>query len=260
MSLYNILNKKFQKDKNRFFYPLKDKSLRNKDLIEGIKVILSKNLTMMKKTLDFEKDFTNKLNSKHSIMVNSGSSANLLALQCLINPERKKRLLYGDEVIVPAICWPTSLWPIIQSGLKPVFVDVDSFTFNISLNDLISKLTKKTKALMLVHVLGNSTNMDELMKIVNKYNLILIEDTCESLGSKYKNKYLGTFGDFSTFSFYYSHQITSIEGGMVCCKNKDDSDIIKTLRSHGWSKDHSKRAKFEKKYKDINKSFVFINS
>ena len=260
MSLYKILNKKFQKDKNRFFYPLKDNSLRNKDLIEGIKVILSKNLTMMKKTLDFEKDFTNKLNSKHSIMVNSGSSANLLALQCLINPERKKRLLYGDEVIVPAICWPTSLWPIIQSGLKPVFVDVDSFTFNISLNDLISKLTKKTKALMLVHVLGNSTNMDELMKIVNKYNLILIEDTCESLGSKYKNKYLGTFGDFSTFSFYYSHQISSIEGGMICCKNKDDSDIIKTLRSHGWSKDHSKRAKFEKKYKDINKSFVFINS
>lgn len=260
MSLYKILNKKFQKDKNRFFYPLKDNSLRNKDLIEGIKVILSKNLTMMKKTLDFEKDFTNKLNSKHSIMVNSGSSANLLALQCLINPERKKRLLYGDEVLVPAICWPTSLWPIIQSGLKPVFVDVDSFTFNISLNDLISKLSKKTKALMLVHVLGNSTNMDELMKIVNKYNLILIEDTCESLGSKYKNKYLGTFGDFSTFSFYYSHQISSIEGGMICCKNKDDSDIIKTLRSHGWSKDHSKRTKFEKKYKDINKSFVFINS
>ena len=96
-------------------------------------------------------------------MLNSGSSANLLAFQCLINPYRKKRLKPGDEVLIPAICWSTSLWPIIQSGLKPVFVDVDQDTFNISLKDLESKISKKTKALMLVHVLGNSVNMKKLI-------------------------------------------------------------------------------------------------
>ena len=163
-------------------------------------------------------------------MVNSGSSANLLALQCLINPYRKKRLKYGDSVLVPTVCWSTSLWPIIQSGLKPVFVDVDPGTLNLDLKDLKKKITKKTKALVLVLVLGNSTNMDELMNLLKKNKIILIEDTCESLGSKYKNKYLGTFGDFSSFSFYSSHQISSGEGGMVCCKTAEDYEILKALR------------------------------
>ena len=101
-------------------------------------------------------------------MVNSGSSANLLAFQCLINPYRKNRLKIGDSVLVPSVCWSTSLWPIIQSGLKPVFVDIDVKTLNICIKDLQSKITKKTKALMLVHVLGNSTNMDQLMRILKK--------------------------------------------------------------------------------------------
>jgi CDP-6-deoxy-D-xylo-4-hexulose-3-dehydrase len=193
-------------------------------------------------------------------MVNSGSSANLLAFQCLINPYRKKKLKKGDEVLIPTICWPTSFWPIIQSGLKPVFVDVDRENFNIDLKDLKKKISRKTKALMLIHVLGVSTNMDKLMKILKKNRIILIEDTCESLGAKYKNKFLGTFGDFSTFSFYFSHQISSIEGGMICCKNKQDEDIIKSLRSHGWIKDLSNQKKMEKKFKKINKNFFFINS
>ena len=113
---------------------------------------------------------------------------------------------------------------------------------------------------MLIHVLGVSTNMDELMKIVKKNKIILIEDTCESIGGKYKNKFLGTFGDFSTFSFYFSHQISSVDGGMICCKNKQDEDIIKSLRSHGWVKELSNQKKIENKYKEINKNFFFINS
>ena len=107
-------------------------------------------------------------------MVNSGSSANLLALQCLINPYRKKKLKQGDEILIPSLCWSTSLWPIVQSGLKPKFVDVEKFTLNLDLTDLKKKITKKTKGIMLVHVLGNCTNMDELMRIIEKYNLILI--------------------------------------------------------------------------------------
>ena len=220
MSLSSELNKALGAKKvkrSKHLFPLKDSTFRNKDLIEGIKIILSKNVTMAKITKKFEKVFSKKIKTLHSLMVNSGSSANLLAFQCLINPYRKKKLSKGDEVLIPSICWSTSLWPIIQCGLKPVFVDVDKSTFNISIKDLKKKISKKTKALMLVHVLGISTNMDQLMKILNKKKIILVEDACESIGAKYKNKFLGTFGEFSTFSFYFSHQISSVEGGMICC-------------------------------------------
>ena len=263
MSLLSEVNKALrikEIKRSKHLFPLKDSTFRNKDLIEGIKVIFSKDVTMSKVTKKFEKTFSKKIKTPYSLMVNSGSSANLLAFQCLINPYRKKRLKKGDEVLVPSICWPTSFWPIIQSGLKPVFVDVDRENFNIDLKDLKKKISKKTKALMLVHVLGVSTNMDKLMKIIKKNRIILIEDTCESIGAKYKNKFLGTFGDFSTFSFYFSHQISSVEGGMICCKNQQDEDIIKSLRSHGWVKDLSNQRQIEKQFKDINKSFFFINS
>ena len=243
-----------------FFYPLLENPYRPKDIKEGIKILKSNKLTIGSKTFNFEQAFTKKLEIKNSLMVNSGSSANLLALQCLINPYRKKRLKRGDEVLVPSLCWSTSLWPIVQSGLKPVFVDVDIFTLNIDLSDLKKKINKKTKAILLVHVLGNCTDMDELMKIKKKNNLFLIEDTCESLGSKYKKKYLGTFGDFSSFSFYASHQISSGEGGMICCKNADDYEILKSLRSHGWSRGLKKEKSIAKENKNLDKRFIFYNS
>tara|TARA_A100001015_G_C15025518_1_gene730277 strand:- start:2157 stop:3188 length:1032 start_codon:yes stop_codon:yes gene_type:complete len=193
-------------------------------------------------------------------MVNSGSSANLLAFQCLINPYRKNRLKPGDQVLVPSLCWSTSLWPIIQSGLKPVFIDVDKKTLNIDLKKLVKKINKKTKAIMLVHVLGNSTEMNKLMKIIKKYNLFLVEDTCESLGSKYNGKYLGNFGDFSTFSFYSSHQISSGEGGMICCKENSDYEILKSLRSHGWSRGLRNEKKIAMQNPKLDKRFIFYNS
>ncbi len=263
MSLLSELNKALrikEIKRSKHLFPLKDSTFRNKDLIEGIKVILSKNVTMSQVTKKFEKVFSKKIRTPYSLMTNSGSSANLLAFQCLINPYRKKRLKKGDEVLIPSICWSTSLWPIIQSGLKPIFVDVDKKNFNIDLKDLEKKISKKTKVLMLIHVLGTSTNMQKLIKILKKNKIILIEDTCESIGARYKNKFLGTFGDFSTFSFYFSHQISSVEGGMICCKNKEDENIIKSLRSHGWAKDLSNQKKIEIKFKKVNKNFLFINS
>ncbi len=244
---------------NNFLYPLIENPFSDEDINKAIKVIKSKQLTLSKNTFKFEKNFTNKINTKFSLMVNSGSSANLLAFQCLINPYRKKRLLSNSEVIIPSLCWSTSLWPIIQSNLKPVFVDINKDTLNIDIDDLEKKITNKTKAIMLVHVLGNCCDMDRLMKIKKKYNLVLIEDTCESLGTKYNDKYLGTFGEFSSFSFYTSHQISAGEGGMICCKDKKDYEIIKSLRSHGWSRGTS----FENKYKNsktLNKKFIFFNS
>ena len=152
---------------------------------------------------------------------------------------------------MPAICWSTSLWPIVQSGLKPIFIDVDLNTFNLNLDILEKSINKKTKAILAVHILGNSPNMNRLMNIVNKKKLVLIEDTCESLGSTYSSKYLGTFGKYGTYSFYVSHQMTAGEGGMVVCNNIKDYKIIHALRAHGWD-----RGLLNKN----NKNFNFVNS
>ena len=160
-------------------------------------------------------------------------------------------------MIIPTLCWSTSLYPIIQTGLKPIFVDVDINTLNLDLEKLEKKITKKTKAIMLVHALGNCTNMSLLMKIVKKYNLVLIEDTCEALGSKFKNRYLGSYGSISSFSFYFSHHITSGEGGLILCKNYNDYKILLSLRAHGWSREIDNLER--KKSKSFNKLFNFIN-
>ena len=246
--IYNLLSK--NKTGKEVFYGLSPNSLFDDDVFEGIKVLLSKRITIGKITKKFELEFSKFIGAKHALMVNSGSSANLLAFFALINPMRKNKLKPGDEVLIPALCWSTSLWPIVQAGLKPVFVDVDQKTLNISIDDLKRKINNKTRALMLVHVLGNSTNMDQIKKIIKSKKIILVEDTCESLGSKYKKKYLGSYGDFGSFSFYYSHQITSGEGGMIVCNNKKDYEIIHSLRAHGW----------DRGLKNNNKNFNFINS
>jgi len=244
---------------NKISYSLTESVLENEDINAAIKVLRSKKITMGPKTRQVEAYFKDHIVKTNSLMVNSGSSANLLIFQCLINPMVKK-LKPGDEVLIPAICWSTSLWPIIQSGLKVKFVDIDLSSLNIDLNDLNKKITKKTKALMLVHALGNCADMTKLINICKKNKIILIEDTCEALGSTYKNKPLGTFGDFSSFSFYYSHHITSGEGGMVCTKNKKYLEILKSLRSHGWSRDLKNNKTLSKKHKNIDKDWIFINS
>ena len=238
------------KKNTKFNYPLLTDGYSSSDLQEAAKVLLSGRLTMSQVTKKFERYFAKKIGSKFALMVNSGSSANLLALFCLINPLRKKRLKKGDECIIPALCWSTSLWPIIQAGLKPVFADVNLKTFTLDLETIKKKINKKTKAVMILNVLGNCSEMEKIKTYLNKKKIFLIEDSCEALGSRYKKKYLGTFGDFGTFSFYYSHQITSGEGGMIVCNSKEDFDILKSLRAHGWDRDFNK--------KNI-KNFNFIN-
>ena len=245
---------------NKYIYPLIENPFSDDDIIKGINVLKSKQLTLSKETKNFEKKFTSKLKSKYSLMVNSGSSANLLALQCLINPYRKNRLKKDDEIIIPTLCWSTSLWPIVQSNLKPVFIDINPKTLNIDEEKLEKKITRKTKAILLVNVLGNSCDMNKIIKKKKKYDLIIIEGNSESFGAKYKKKYLGTYGDFSSFSFYSSHQISSGEGGMICCKDKNDYNIIKSLRSHGWSRGTSFENEIYKKNKFLDKRFIFFNS
>ena len=246
--LNKLIAKYEKKDSNK--YLLSPNSFSNEDIICGIEILLSKKITMGDLTKKFEHEFAKYIGSKYALMVNSGSSANLLSTFALINPLKKNKLIAGDECLIPSLCWSTSLWPIVQAGLVPKFVDVLPNTLNVSIKEIEKKITSKTKAIMAVHVLGNSTNMELLKKIVKKNKLYLIEDTCESLGSKYGNKFLGNFGDFGTYSFYYSHQITSGEGGMITCNDKADYNIIHALRAHGW----------DRGLKNNKSNFNFINS
>ena len=257
------MNYQFKKYK----YGLLDNGLTKQDINSGIKVLKSYQITMATQTRKFELEFSKKLGVKHALMVNSGSSANLLAIFASGNPLRKNRLKPGDEVLVPVLCWPTSIWPLIQFGLKPVFVDIDILTLNISVNELNKKINNKTKAIFIINVLGISSDLNKIKEIAKKNNLIIFEDNCESLGAKFQNKYLGTFGDFGTFSFFYSHQITSGEGGMVTCNNDNDYEILFSLRSHGWlggvrfyPRNWVKFNYYAKKYPNLDPRYIFINS
>ena len=246
--------------KPKINFPLVDESYDNQEILSCIGILLSGQLTMAEKVMQFEMEFSKYLNVPYSVMVNSGSSANLLAFSAITNPARKKHLEKGDKVVVPAVCWSTSLWPIIQTGLMPVLVDVDPLTFNLSIASLKEAIAKHDiKAIMMVHVLGNSTNILELLEIVKNNGLVLVEDTCESLDSRYCGQHLGTFGDFGTFSFYFSHHMTTIEGGMIVAKDLEDVDLLKCLRTHGWSREQSNRRVIEDNNPHIDPRFLFIN-
>ena len=252
--------KNFKVFKKKTRYKLLDDAFSKSDIHEAIQVLKSKKITMSKKTLEFEKNFAKYIGAKYALMVNSGSSANLLSVFASCNPLRNNNFKKGDEAIIQSLCWSTSLWPLVQSGLKPIFIDVDVDTFNVKTKDIIKSINKKTKVIMLVHVLGNSGEIDKIKKICKKKKIILIEDTCESLGTKYKNKFLGTYGDFGSYSFYYSHQITSGEGGMVVCNNIKDYRILHSMRAHGWSRGIKVDKQLKKKYQNLDDRFFFLNS
>ena len=233
-------------------YPLLDNAFSNEDILEGIKVFLSQQLTMSEITYNFENAFAKHLGSKHAVMVNSGSSANLLASFALINPKKRNRVNQGDHFLIPALCWSTSLWPLIQCGLKPIFMDVNIKNFCLDERKISKKIIDKIRVILTIHILGNSSNIQEISSLAKKNDIYLIEDTCEALGSKYNSKFLGTFGDFGTYSFYYSHQITAGEGGMIVTNSRDDYNLLCSLRSHGWDR------KIGKKIKKHNSYFNFV--
>lgn len=191
-------------------------------------------LTAGRYAKEFEKEFADFLNISYCSLTNSGSSANLLALSALTSPKLgDKRLKPGDEVITVAAGFPTTVNPIVQKGLVPVFVDIELGTYNIKTTELENAITEKTKAIMLAHTLGNPFNLEEIMKVVNKHNLYLIEDCCDAIGAKYDGKYVGTYGDLSTASFYPAHHITMGEGGAVLTNNAFLNRLVKSFRDWG---------------------------
>ena len=225
----------------------------------AIDQMLTTQVTMGKQVRAFEEQYAAKFSHKHGIMNNSGSSANLLAVAALANPATKDYLKPGDEVIVPALSWATTVWPVIQHGLVPVIVDCDPRTYNFDLNKLEAAISPKTRAIMLVHVYGNPCDMDGVMALVRKHHLFLIEDSCESMGAYYDGKSVGSFGDMGTFSFYFSHHITTFEGGITVTDNFDLAETLRVLRAHGWSREADEKEKYISLYPDIDPRFIFIN-
>ncbi len=185
------------------------------EIIAAVDVLLSTRVTMGPKVRDFEHQFAGAFEFSHAITNNSGSSANLLAIAALSNVSTRNRLQPGDEVIVPALCWSTTVWPLIQHGLVPVIVDIDPVTFNINPEEIERAIGPKTRGIMLVHVYGNPCDMNSIMEICSRRNLLLLEDCCEALGAYYNGTPVGKFGSIGTFSFYFSHHMTTLEGG-VC--------------------------------------------
>ena len=221
-------------------------------------VIKSNRYTMGSKVRQFENEFSKFFDVKYSLMLNSGSSANLLAIASLIIDEETD-LNQGDEVIVPAVSWSTTFSPISQYGLKLRFVDIDLNTLNIDENLIENAITKKTKAIFAVNLLGNSCNFKKLKDLCGKYNLLLLEDNCESLGAKYDNKFTGTIGNVGTFSFFFSHHMQTMEGGMLVTNNKKTYELANSMRAHGWIRDlPDDNSLFKKTGDNFEDSFKFI--
>jgi len=190
-------------------------------------------LTLGPKCIEFEKEFAKVLRVDKAIVCNSGSSANLLAISALKTKYIDNPLTDGDEVITVASAFPTTVAPIIQNNLIPVFVDVELGTYNIDVSKIERAISERTRAIFFAHALGNPADMKQIMEIAKKYNLYVIEDTCDALDSKYDGKMLGSFGDISTFSFYAAHHITMGEGGALATSNMKIARAILSLRDWG---------------------------
>ena len=217
--------------------PLQRDTINNADidrLIEWLKTY--PRLTKGNVTLEFEKKWSKWLGTKYSVFVNSGSSANLLMLYALIISGRMK----NNKVVIPGLCWATDLAPILQLNLQPILCDIDLGTLSIDLEELEKIFIEENPStLLLVSILGFSPKMNEIIELCKKYDVILLEDNCESLGTEYKGKKLGNFGLMTSFSTYFGHHISTIEGGIVSTNDDEMNDLLLSIRSHGWDRDLS---------------------
>jgi CDP-4-dehydro-6-deoxyglucose reductase, E1 len=221
-----------------FKYPLATATWDQKEIDAMQKVIASGNFTMGEKVSLFEKEFSNYIGSQNAVMVNSGSSANLLMIATLFYTKNPKlKLKRGDEVIVPAVSWSTTYYPLYQYGLKIKFVDIDIETLNYDLVQLESAISNKTRVVLAVNLLGNPNDFDFINNIIKDKDIILLEDNCESMGATFNDKKTGTIGVMGTFSSFYSHHISTMEGGTIVTDDEELHQILISLRSHGWTRD-----------------------
>lgn len=217
--------------------------------------MLEGKITLGKSNLLYEKNLASHFQTSNAISVNSGSSANLLAIFGLIESEILKK---DDKVIVPSLSWSTTVFPLTQAGLIPVFCDQSTDDYNINLDQVEEQAQREdVKALMLIHTYGLTPDMDRVMEICQKNNITLVEDTCESMGAEWDGKYAGSFGEVSTFSTYYSHHICTLEGGIVLTNNEQLDQTYRAMRSHGWARSIPRNSSLFDEYKNHDPSFLF---
>lgn len=219
----------------KYWYPLSMATYDVEEILAAVDSMCSFRTTMWEKTAQFERQFGDLLGHPEAVMVNSGSSADLLIAFALVNPQ-VKLLAMGDEILAPSVTWPTQIWSAMMAGLKVRLVDTNPVTLNIDLQDLEAKITTRTRGISLVHLMGNPCDMDRILALCRKYDLVLIEDCCEALGAKFNGQAVGTFGVAGSFSFFFSHHITTMEGGMIVCRDQILSDVFRLLRAHGWAR------------------------
>jgi CDP-6-deoxy-D-xylo-4-hexulose-3-dehydrase len=206
------------------------------------RVIASGMYTMGANVQAFERDFAQYVGSRHCVMVNSGSSAILLMVAALFYTKNPKlRLQRGDEVIVPAVSWSTTYYPLYQYGLKIKFVDIDLHTLNYDLDQLEQAVSDKTRAIMAVNLLGNPNDFGRIRQIIGGRDIVLMEDNCESMGATYQGKQAGAFGVMGGFSSFFSHHISTMEGGLIVTDDEELHQILLALRAHGWTRNLPKQ-------------------
>lgn len=213
--------------------------------------------TQFEKVKEFETAWNNWQQVPYSTYVNSGSSADLIMMDAV---KEYYNLEDGAEVLVPAVTWTTNITSVIQAKLTPVFVDINLSDFSFNYEKIEKSITSKTKIILITHLIGLPADMDKLIQIAEKYNLLILEDCCESHGANFKNKKVGNFGIASTFSFYWGHHLTTVEGGMICTENEELNDLFILKRSHGLARElhPSKHQKFKDKYPNVDFNFLFL--
>jgi CDP-4-dehydro-6-deoxyglucose reductase, E1 len=241
------------------FYPLATSSWDSKEIEAIQKVIADGFFSMGKYVQACEQDFTKFTNSKYCVMVSSGSTANLIMVASLFY-RKDNPLKRGDEVIVPAVSWSTTYFPLYQYGLKLKFVDIDLETLNFDLSALEKAITPNTRLIMAVNLLGNPNDYNAIKKMTAGKNIELIEDNCESLGACIDGKQAGTFGTMGTFSCFFSHHISTMEGGFVVTDDEELYHILLCLRAHGWTRNLPKFNKVTGVKSDnaFEESFKFV--
>lgn len=213
--------------------------------------------TQFKKVKEFEKVWSEWQGTQYSTFVNSGSSADLVMLDAV---KEFYNIEDGAEVLVPAVTWTTNITSVIQTKMNPIFVDINLNDLSFDYEKLEKSITDKTKIILVTHLIGIPANMDKIKEISEKYNLIILEDCCESHGAEFNSEKIGNFGVASTFSFYWGHHSTTVEGGMICTKNEDLNDLFILKRSHGLARelDPSKHQYYKDKYPNIDFNFLFL--